>query len=78
MQNLNFVLMGSSPTGLTQIWNVQSVHTGIDLGVVKWYSSWRRYAFFPADTLFDAECLQEIVKFLDEQMLIRTLDRQLR
>jgi hypothetical protein len=78
MQNLNFILAGNSLSGMTQIWKVESAHTGVDLGVVKWYASWRRYAFFPGNTLFDADCLREIASFLTEQMQMRTQDKQLR
>ena len=72
MQNLNFVLSGRSDSGLTQIWHVESVHTGVHLGSIKWYVPWRRYAFYPdAGSLYDATCLTEISKFLNEQMELR-------
>lgn len=39
------------------------------LGQVKWYSPWRRYCYFPLDsTLYDAKCLFEVEKFLNELM----------
>jgi len=75
MENLNFVLMGNSLSGLTQIWNVESAHTGIGLGSVKWYAPWRRYAFYPSPALFDSACLQEVARFLDGQMTVRAQDR---
>ncbi len=78
MQNLNFTLSGRSDSGLTSIWEVTSAHTGIALGSVKWYSPWRRYAFYPTPSLFDADCLQEIAAFLTSQMVSRTQDKQLR
>jgi hypothetical protein len=78
MTNLNFILSGRSDSGLTQIWQVESAHTGIDLGKISWYAPWRRYVFHPAPALFDSTCLIEIVKFLDDQMAMRTQDRQLR
>jgi hypothetical protein len=78
MSNLNFVLVGRSDTGLTSIWNVESVHTGIGLGKISWYSPWRRYAFYPSPALFDSTCLQEVARFLDGQMTIRAQDKQVR
>ncbi len=42
---------------------------GEELGVVKWHSPWRRYAFFPgADTLYDGSCLHELTTFIDQLM----------
>jgi hypothetical protein len=79
MQNLEFPQKGSSATGLTQIFEVRSVHTGILLGEISWYARWRRYAFYPdAGNLLDAECLREIAKFLDDIMMARKQDPQLR
>jgi hypothetical protein len=76
MTNLNFALVGRSDSGLTEIWQVASAHTGIDLGKISWYAPWRRYAFFPAASIvFDATCLTEIAKFLDEQMSLRQVNR---
>ena len=47
--------------------------TGDELGVVKWYSPWRRYAFFPnPDTLYDVSCLGELVEFVRNLMEART------
>ncbi len=74
MQNLNFLLTGRSKTGLTNIWEIRSVHTEVLLGQISWYSAWRRYAFFPdSGTVYDADCLREIAKFIQDQMSIRTV-----
>jgi hypothetical protein len=43
-----------------------------ELGQIKWYPAWRRYVFFPSEnTLYDANCLEEIEKFLRELMASR-------
>lgn len=35
--------------------------SGPQLGVIKWYSPWRKYCFFPFDsTIFDISCMDEI------------------
>jgi hypothetical protein len=76
MQNLNFTLIGRSPSGITQIWQITSVHTGVLLGQISWYSAWRRYVIFPeSGTVYDSACLTEITKFLDEQMSIHSQGR---
>jgi hypothetical protein len=43
-----------------------------ELGIIKWHPAWRRYAFFPnEDTLYDADCLNEVETFLRELMTAR-------
>lgn len=72
MQNLNFDSVGRSPSGLTNIWEVRSVHTGVDVGQIKWYAPWRRYTLWPSPAvIFDSLCLREIAEFLDVQMDLR-------
>ena len=35
------------------------------LGIIKWYASWRQYAFFPENgTLFNVECLNDIQSYI--------------
>jgi hypothetical protein len=58
-------------TGKTKVWDVFSSN-GIRLGSVNWYAPWRRYVFEPAfATLFDRNCLMEIVEFIEKQMIAR-------
>ena len=78
MQNLNFILSGRSDGGLNQAWEITSVHTGVLIGDFVWRAAWSMYAFQPAGQDLDASALQEIAKFLDEQMEIRSQDKQLR
>ena len=41
----------------------------IKLGIISWYSGWRRYCFHPEPTtLFDSKCLDGIKKYIDELM----------
>ena len=57
----------SRPGAATRQWVVVSKSQGSPLGVVKW-GLWRRYCFYPlADCLFDATCLGDVARFLDEQ-----------
>jgi len=47
------------------------------LGEVKWFSRWRRYAFFPTcEVVLDAACLQEVIAFIDGQMQARGVWRK--
>ena len=69
-QNLNFIK--SDSTGKTDIYDIASSLNDAYLGVIKWYSPWRRYTFYPKDdTLFDAGCLAEIEEFLSDLMEAR-------
>ncbi len=46
------------------LWN--RVNQSIKLGEVKWNTSWRKYCFYPeGETVFDNQCLNTIVEFLD-------------
>ena len=37
------------------------------LGIIKWYSRWRQYAFFPDNgTIFNVECLNDIQSYISE------------
>lgn len=53
----------------TKVWEVNG-QTGWMLGTVKWYPSWRRYAFFPREAsslVFDPDCLFTIAKFCEDK-----------
>lgn len=43
-----------------------------DLGVLKWYVSWRQYCFFPQpETVFNKGCLEDINHFITQLMEAR-------
>ncbi len=49
----------------TAVYMVLSRRHGTQLGVIKWHSPWRQYAFFPAsDTLFNTGCMNDISEFI--------------
>lgn len=53
----------------TKRWCVISTNGSIKLGHIMWYTSWRRYCFYPfQDTVFDTVCLKEVVAFIEEKM----------
>lgn len=57
---------GASRSGLTNIYVVRDVY-GNQLGTVKWYGPWRKYAFYPdVNTLYEWECLRDIAVFVED------------
>jgi hypothetical protein len=39
------------------------------LGKIKWFSQWRRYAFYPTnDKVFDETCLEDIKNYIHDLM----------
>lgn len=56
---------GKSESGKTLIWNI--TNGNVFLGTVKWFSKWRKYAFYPtADTIFEEECLRDLSFFCEQ------------
>ena len=52
------------PERKTDIFTVTSKDPTNELGIVKWFGSWRKYCFFPyPNTVFDSACLQNIAHF---------------
>lgn len=68
---LRFVLLHKGER--TSKFGVFSVNHGTKLGEIKWYGAWFTYAFFPEpDTLFNDECLSDIIAFIRGEMAKRT------
>ena len=58
-----------SKTEKTAIYSVLSKEGDFLLGEIKWFSRWRKYAFFPTkDTVYESKCLTDIAVFLDDLM----------
>jgi hypothetical protein len=56
----------SSYKAKTRVFAVISRVTSATLGVVKWYSKWRKYTYQPIDWIvLDAGCLKEIAEFCE-------------
>lgn len=57
----------------TQRWAVQKkAPDWTQLGIIKWYSGWRKYAFFPFDgSVYENDCLKDIANFIEIQMRAR-------
>lgn len=49
----------------TKIWDVVTIDGSSKLGEIRWFSRWRRYAFFPdRKTVFEQDCLRRIADFI--------------
>lgn len=56
-----------SKSGKTKIFSVMEKKDGEEIGIIKWYSAWRKYAFFPCkETCYEEDCLEDIASFLKE------------
>lgn len=61
---------------ITKMWDVRSVNGNDLLGMISWWTKWRRYCFFPdSDKVFDAACLTEIAAFCTQQTELQKLDQ---
>lgn len=62
--HIAFTHVGCSASGKTQIWAVWSGN--IRLGEVRWFATWRKYAFVPdGDTVYEQTCLRELAEFIE-------------
>jgi hypothetical protein len=69
---LVFKHVGFSVSGKTTEHKVTNLD-GIELGMIKFKATWRKYCFYPvANTVYDNNCLKEIMDFIDLQMRQRT------
>lgn len=49
----------------TETFEVWNIFDNCSLGIIKWKTSWRKYAFFPYDqTCFEKTCLNDIADFI--------------
>jgi hypothetical protein len=56
--------VGTSPSGKTDLWEIQSAANGEFLGMIRWYGRWRQYVFHPAkQTIWNPDCLDEVSTF---------------
>lgn len=52
-----------NPKGKTRVFEIQNKNSGALLGHIKWYTYWRKYCFFPINSILDDECMLELVAF---------------
>ncbi len=59
-------LLPHLPKAVTCRWEVQN-NEGTVLGDVHWCTGWRKYVFAPEErTIFDHNCLVDVIRFLAE------------
>lgn len=60
----------------TSLWIVKTKEDSVSLGLIKWFSRWRTYAFFPANgTVYEDDCLRDIAEFIEARMLERKIEK---
>lgn len=70
---IEFVMTEQKPK--TSVWNCSNVKSGNVLGIIKWYSGWRRYCYFPTiQAVYSAGCLEDIFNFIKQLMEERKKD----
>jgi hypothetical protein len=62
---LEFISIGIPANRKMAVYNVRNQVANSHIGVIYWYGGFRKYVFEPAgETIFDANCLQEVSTFL--------------
>jgi hypothetical protein len=68
-----------TPKPKTNVWEVVTRPGGVVIGVIQWYSPWRKYGFFPRDdTVYEQVCLREIAQFCENETASRKRQRELK
>jgi hypothetical protein len=58
---LLFVQLNRDKDRKTEVVTVNNKHHNMTIGVIKWYSNWRQYCFFPyGETIWNTDCLNDI------------------
>jgi len=53
----------------TNVYAVYNKKSGVLLGIIKWYGSWRQYCFFPFDdTIYSRGCMNDINNYINKLM----------
>lgn len=64
-------------TGKTSVHAVITKDGSKLLGWIKWWPNWRTYSFMPREyTVFETQCLSDIISFINKLMLERKVKRQ--
>ena len=51
----------------TSLWIVKSKSARCEIGLIKWHSAWRKYAFFPLPVVvLEEDCLRDIAEVIEE------------
>ena len=53
----------------TLVYSVINIKSEMSLGTIQWHGAWRQYCFFPIPyTIFNIECMEHIIKFIQKLM----------
>ncbi len=64
---IRFVKMEDKPKAKTPRWVCRNNKSNDELGIIKWFSSWRQYCYFATGpAVFSKGCLQDIISFISE------------
>lgn len=75
---IKFELMGTSKSGLTNVWRVVNTNFDEEIGQVYWHGAWRKYVYFtPLDSIYDWECMRLIADFIEKVTLEHRNNRHL-
>ena len=62
----HIVFVPAPPKPRTKVWWVLSKYDNVQLGWIGWFSTWRKYAFYPKEnTVYEQVCLREIATFCE-------------
>ena len=51
----------------TKVYSCKNNKSNIELGIIKWYPSWRQYCYFPTiQAIYSEGCLIDIIDFISE------------
>lgn len=60
----------------TKVFGIRNKRTDFQLGHILWHTGFRKYAFYPtSNTVFDPQCLEDIIDFIKKLMNDRRKDR---
>jgi hypothetical protein len=63
---IRIIDVGTSKSGLTKRFVVESMFKGGIVGMIKYKANWRKYAFFPVrDSYFEEVCLYNLASFVN-------------
>jgi hypothetical protein len=65
---IRFVELDEYRDRVTKQWHVLPKDLPFPIGVIKWYSGWRRYCLFTipgGEAIFEEQCLRDIAEFIE-------------
>ena len=62
---IHFIEIEQKPK--TKVYSCRNNRSGEELGLVKWFPSWRQYCFYPvSDIILSKGCLKDIQNFIEQ------------